>query len=114
MRLAEAVDVESSKPRTCVRQRSKSNASPITDTIKGWYKVNVTIPFLEPIIAELESRFSSIAQTVSQLLGLVPSIMCSNDLDMSEDVHLYCQDLPSPDFLTRSSLDGEICILISL
>ena len=99
--MAEAVNVEPSKPRTCVRQRNRSNASPLTDTIEEWYKVNITIPFLDHVIAELESQFSLMAQTASQLLGLVPSIMCSKDLDMSEAVQLYHQDLPSPELFDQ-------------
>ena len=57
--------------------------------------VNVAVPFLDHIIVELDSQFSDIAQTSTLLLGLVPS--CSqNDLDISEAVELYHQDLPSP------------------
>ena len=74
-RMAAAVNIEPSKPRTCVCQRNRPNAE--AETVEGWYKVNVTIPFLDHVIAELDSQFSAVAQRSSQLLGLVPSIMCS-------------------------------------
>lgn len=99
-RMAVAVNVESSKPRTCARQRNRPNAQ--AETVEEWYKVNVVIPFLDHVVAELESQFSAVAQIASQLLGLVPSIMCSQeDLDISEAVQLYHDDLPSPELFDQ-------------
>ena len=61
--------------------------------------MNVAVPFLDDIIAELDSQFSAMAQTSSQLLGLIPSIMCcQKDLDISE---LYHDDLPSPELFDQ-------------
>ena len=99
-RLGTAVNVQPSKPRTCIRQRNRPNAE--AETVEEWYRVNVAVPFLDHIIVELDSQFSAIAQTSTQLLGLVPSIMCSqDDLDISEAVELYHNDLPSPELFDQ-------------
>ena len=99
-RLGTAVNVQPSKPRTCIHQRNRPNAE--AETVKEWYRVNVAVPFLDHIIVELDSQFSAIAQTSTRLLGLVPSIMCSqNDFDISEAVELYHDDLPSPELFDQ-------------
>ena len=60
--------------------------------------MNIVIPFLDHIIAELDSQFPAVAQTSSQLLGLVSSLMCSQgDLDISEAVQVYHDELPLPE-----------------
>ena len=93
--MATAVNVDPSKPRSCTHQRNRPNAQ--VETVEEWYRVNVAVPFLDHIIAELDSQFSVLVQTSSKLLGLIPSVMCfKKDLDLSEAVQLYCNDLPSP------------------
>ena len=95
-RMATAVNVDPSKPRSCARQRNRPNAQ--VETVEEWYRVNVAVPFLDHILAELDSQFSVLAQTSSKLLELVPSGMCfKKDLDLSEVVQLYCNDLISPE-----------------
>ena len=37
------------------------------------------------------------AQTASKLLDPVPSVICERDMDMTEVVQLYCNDMPSPE-----------------
>ena len=56
-RMATAVNVEPSKPRSCSRQRNRPNV--VGYTVEEWYKINVAIPFIDHIISDLESRFSS-------------------------------------------------------
>ena len=86
--VATAVNVEPTTPRTCARQKNRLNAEAETveewyktveewyKTVEEWYKVNFAVSFLDHIIAQLDSQFSALAQT-SQLLGLVPSVICS-------------------------------------
>ena len=108
-RLGTAVNVQPSKPRTCIHQRNRPNAE--AETVEEWYRVNVAVPFLDHIIVELDSQFSAIAQTSTRLLGLVPYIMCSqDDLDISEAVELYYDDLPSPELFDQElSRWRDIC-----
>ena len=64
--------------------------------------MNVAVPFLDHIISELDSKFSAVAQTSSRLLGLVPSILCfQSEVDISETVQLYHDDLPSPELFDQ-------------
>ena len=99
-RMGVSVNVEPSKPRTCIRQRNRPNAE--AETTEEWYRVNVAVPFLDHIISELDSKFSAVAQTSSRLLGLVPSILCSqSEVDISETVQLYHDDLPSPELFDQ-------------
>ena len=94
-RMATAVNVDPSKPRSCARQRNRPNAQ--VETVEEWYRVNVAVAFLDHIIAELDSQFSVLAQTASKLLGLVPLVICSKrDLDLSDAVELYSEDFTSP------------------
>ena len=79
--VATAVNVEPTTPRTCACQKNRLNAEAETveewyKTVEEWYKVNFAVSFLDHIIAQLDSQFSALAQT-SQLLGLVPSVICS-------------------------------------
>ena len=77
MRTAAAGDVEPCKPRSCAGQRHSPNAD--ETTIEEWYKLNVAIPFLDHIIAELEAQFSPLAKISSKLLKLVSAIACGKD-----------------------------------
>ena len=73
-----------------------------SETTEEWYRMNVAVPFLDHIISELDSKFSAVAQISSRLLGLVPSIMCSqSEVDISETVQLYRDDLPSPELFDQ-------------
>ena len=98
-RMGVAVNVQPSKPRSCVHQRHRPNAD--ADTIEEWYKVNVALPFMDHIIVELETQFSVLAQTSSKLLGLVPSVMCKKDVDVSIAIRQYVDDLPSPELFDQ-------------
>ena len=102
-RMASAANVLPSKPRSCARQRHHPNAD--AETIEDWYKVNVAIPFLDHIIQEIESPM---AQTATKLLGLVPAVVCEKDMDMTEVVQLYHNDLPSPELFTQEHTRWKI------
>ena len=47
-RMATAVNVQPSKPRSCARQRHHPNAD--AETIEDWYRINEAVPFLDHII----------------------------------------------------------------
>ena len=76
-------------------QRHHSNteaANPV-----DYYKRNVAIPFLDHIIAFIDQQFSQSSINASLLLGLVPNILCSKDVDLQTAVSMYNEDLPSPE-----------------
>ena len=101
VRMAAAINVEPSTPRSCSRQRHRANVE--TTTTEEWYKLNVTIPFLDHIICELEMQFSPMAKTAAKILTIVPSILCDEDkeVDIRDIFELYSNDLPSPELLDQ-------------
>ena len=48
------------------------------------------------------------AQTASKLLGLVPSIICERDMDMTEVVQLYSNDMPSSELFMQEHTRWKI------
>ena len=79
----------------CALQRKRPNVP--AETIEEWYRKNVTIPFIDHIISEVDAQFSSLAKTASKLLGLVPSVLCqTSSYDLSDTLQLYSCDLPEP------------------
>ena len=87
-RMGASVNVTPSRPRNCGRQQHRPNVP--QDSIEEWYRVNVAIPFLDHVITELDSQFSSLSLTCSCLLNLVPPVMCSNtSFDSAELLRLY-------------------------
>ena len=101
VRMAQAVHVEPSMPRITSLQKNRSNTP--AETSQEYYRRNLAIPFVDHIIVQLESRFSCLSKQSASLLGLVPSVMCRKDIDITEAANLYDSDLPSPELL-RSEL----------
>ena len=101
VRMAQAVHVEPSMLRITSLQKNRSNTP--AETAQEYYRRNLAIPFVDHIIVQLESRFSCLSKQSASLLGLVPSVMCRKDIDITEAANLYDSDLPSPELL-RSEL----------
>ena len=98
--MAAAVGVQPSKPRNCARQRHRPNAH--IETIEDWYRINVAVAFLDHIIQELESQFSPMAQTASTLLGLVPSVTCKREIDLTNVVQIITVICLHPNCLCKN------------
>ena len=52
-----SVDVQPTKPRLCGRQQHRSNADTEDGSVEGYYRVNLTVPFLDYLLAEFRSRY---------------------------------------------------------
>ena len=78
-------------PRITSLQKNRSNTPAVT--AQEYYRRNLAFPFLEHIIVQLESRLSGLSKQSASLLGLVPSVMCRRDSDISEAANLYESDL---------------------
>jgi len=61
------------------------------------FKRNVAI---NHIISDLDEQSSSLAITASSLLGLVPTAICTKQVDITTALELYHEDLPSPELVT--------------
>ena len=45
----------------------------------------------------IEEQFSPSAKVATSLLGLVPSVLCSRNVNLNAAVNTYTDDLPSPE-----------------
>ena len=91
--MAEKICTTAEMPRVAARQRHCSNTE--ASNPLEYYKRNVAIPFLDHINEFIEQRFSQTSINASLLLGLVPSILCSKDVDLQTAVSMYNDNLPS-------------------
>ena len=80
-------------PRIVRRQQHCSN--PEVSSPKDYYKKTVAIPFLDHVLSTLDSQFSEAAKVASSLLGVVPSVCCSQEVNLDAALEKYHQDLPS-------------------
>jgi len=111
--LAASVGIEQSSPRLAGRQQHRSNVP--AGTPSDYYKRNLTIPLLDHIISELDTRFNSASSAVVvEFMQLLPSVICEEsasesanlkEADLTELLKLYKDDLPSP-----RSLDVELSL----
>jgi hypothetical protein len=99
-RVASSVNVEPQMPRICSRMTQRSNAAATNP--EEYFRINMGCIFLDHIISELETRFSSLSEKCSKLIWLVPSVLCERDLpdaEVHEIAALYSCDLPSPELI---------------
>ena len=45
----------------------------------------------------IEEQFSPLAKVATSLPGLVPSVLCSRNVNLSAAVNTYTDDVPSPE-----------------
>lgn len=103
IRIADKVDVQPSKPRSTVRMKNRANAP--SETVEQYFRRNMAIPFLDHVITELDARFSSLTNTSSTLIGLVPSVFSAGqEITISSAIELYKDDLPSPELIDQELL----------
>ena len=76
--MCSSVGTTPSMPRTCGRQRHRTNTP--ASTPSEYFKRTITVPILDHFLVELDRRFSSHHQTAIQGLYLVPSVLVTNDL----------------------------------
>ena len=100
------IGVEPSLPRRCGRQIHRTNVP--ADTPSTYYCRSVSIPLLDHLISEMDSRFSTHQKTAFFGLSLVPSITVSPSLEdcttkIQHLAKMYQEDLPSP-----SCIEGEL------
>ncbi|KAL9971117.1 hypothetical protein ACROYT_G023604 [Oculina patagonica] len=82
-------------PRITSRQQHRSNTE--AQNPKIYFQRNVAIPLLDHIIMCINEQFSPSATVAASLLGLVPSVLCSKNVNLEAAVNKYNDDLPSPE-----------------
>ena len=92
VRMAESVGVQPSKPRTCARQRDRSNI--VADTVEEWYKL-----YYRPYHIRFGVSYFFLGQNC--IVFILPSLMFTKDYDFTEVVQIYSSDMPSPDLFDQ-------------
>ena len=69
--IAKTVDATVKKPRTASRQQHRSNL-PATD-VSSYYRVNVVVPFLDHLLNEMNTRFSSASCSAVKKFSIIAS-----------------------------------------
>ena len=99
------IDVDVVRPRICARQRNRQNAVGSSSTelspmelIEEYYRINVTIPFLDEVIVALQNRFSEGQESIFKGLYLIPAYTISLlnwDLEIEEFIQYYSDEIPN-------------------
>jgi len=88
--LARCAQTELVKPRQASRQRHRANTP--ADNDEEYYRRACYIPFLDSLIAELESRFTGHCEAVCRLACVIPRFVNKYTYtDLQPAVHLYAQ-----------------------
>jgi hypothetical protein len=74
--LAAAIGLDHCKPRIIPVQAHRNNNP--SDSIEGYYRVNLSIIFLDHAFNQLEIRFPPEAYTCYSRFSIVPTIMLAN------------------------------------
>ena len=103
--LCATVNTEPSLPRLCGRQRHRPNVP--AQSPSEYFRRTISIPVLDNLLSEMETRFDKHQQTAVQGLYLIPSLLVSKALEevspkIQELGDLYKDDLPF-----HSSLSSE-------
>jgi type II secretory pathway pseudopilin PulG len=94
--IADNLGVQPSQPRLCGRRTKRDNIEAATPEL--YYKRNLTIPFVETFVNEMDTRFSDLQTKAAMGLKLIPEQMCASPVSAS-DLEWFIDDLPSPQSL---------------
>ena len=72
LKLAEDVDVDEKKPRTCGRQTYSYRANIQSDSVSTYYKQTITVPMVDYLCSELRHRFDNASLNAYYGLSAVP------------------------------------------
>ena len=98
------------KSRTCSRQIYRSN-QPVQNT-KEYFRVSLTIPFLDHVSADLEYRFPGDELTQYRGLYIIPYVMLNESSDWKKEfmvfANYYYEDVPNFNDLDAELISGSI------
>ena len=93
------------KPRTCSQQIYQSN-QPVQNT-KEYFRVSLTIPFLDHVSADLEYRFPGDELTQYRGLYIIPYVMLNESSDWKKEFMVFA-NYYYEDFPNFNGLDAEL------
>ncbi|KAL9970155.1 hypothetical protein ACROYT_G022483 [Oculina patagonica] len=99
VQMAEKIGTTPEMP--CIAKRQIHHSNTPAATLEEYYRLNLTIPFLDHISNVFEQQFTGLSAKCGSLIGLVPTVLMSEDVepDFEEVVNTYTDDLPSPELL---------------
>ena len=63
-----------------------------------YYKLNLAIPIIDHILADIKEEFTGLSAVCGQLIGPVPTILFSqNSTNFDDVISMYRSDLPTPE-----------------
>jgi hypothetical protein len=98
--LGKEANITPSKPRTSGRQVYRENVP--SESASDYFKKVVTIPFLDQLLGQIQSRFSEGNLDALDALYVMPNVVVSQSdwiEHFSRFLEKYKDDLPDPDFL---------------
>lgn len=111
LKLANEVQVYEVKPRTCLKQKHRSNVP--AETASDYFKRKVSIPVLDHLVTEFNARFSPNNMMIFNGLNILPEVTLTSvnhgirkeswKQDFKSFSNFYVDDLPSP-----LNLDSEL------
>ena len=109
--MCRSVHVVPSIPRRCARQRHRNNVP--SEDPRTYYRRCISVPLVDHLLAELETRFSPHHRVALLGLCLVPSpLVTLHDLDVKSHlaklVDLYEDDLASPESVSHQMVSWKI------
>lgn len=98
-RIADRSQITIAKPRLSLRQQHRSNLP--TDSVEEYFKVTVTIPFLDHLLNDLTSHFSAHVKQSASVQKLLPvNIESASTIDgFNQALFFYKDDLPNSDLV---------------
>lgn len=98
-RIAERSEIPISMPRVSLRQQHRSN--PPSTSVEEYFKLSVTIPFLDHIHSDLVTRFAAHVKQSATIQKLIPAHIKSDSSvdELKEAVAFYEEDLPNADLV---------------
>ena len=98
-RLAERSQIAVSMPRVSGRLQHRPN--PPSNSVEEYFKLSVTIPFLDHMLSDLTSRFAAHVKQSASIQRLLPTNIKPDSSvdDIKEAVTFYEEDLPNADLV---------------
>ena len=90
VKCAEKYNISVSIPRRCSRQTARENHP--GSTVEEYYRRSLAVPFLDHLISELETRFTSHSLTAMKCLGIVPSCFSSSEKATDDEIIAFFDD----------------------
>ena len=111
-RLAEKSGIPVSMPRVSQHQQRRSN--PEHTSVEDYFKKTIAIPFLDHLIADISSRFTSHSKQAASLQGFLPSTINSTSSfsQLDEVISFYSDDLPNGNKQLCRWKSKWLCVLV--